>query len=96
MVSFCFICRLGSKSLLASLGSFPTTLNAAKYAQAAVPKVSFKKYEAPEEVHHDIRNASFNRPLSPHLTIYEYQLTSMLSITHRATGKSEITNFINA
>ena len=27
-----------------------------------------------------------NRPLSPHLLIYRPQLTSVLSITHRATG----------
>ncbi len=27
-----------------------------------------------------------NRPLSPHLGIYRKQLTSVLSITHRATG----------
>jgi len=27
-----------------------------------------------------------NRPLSPHLTIYRPQITSVLSITHRATG----------
>ena len=27
-----------------------------------------------------------NRPLSPHLQIYRPQLTSLLSITHRATG----------
>lgn len=27
-----------------------------------------------------------NRPLSPHLTIYRPQLTSMLSILHRMTG----------
>jgi succinate dehydrogenase / fumarate reductase cytochrome b subunit len=27
-----------------------------------------------------------NRPLSPHLQIYRWQLTSVLSITHRATG----------
>ena len=26
------------------------------------------------------------RPLSPHLQIYQWQLTSVLSITHRATG----------
>lgn len=26
------------------------------------------------------------RPLSPHLQIYRWQLTSVLSITHRATG----------
>lgn len=27
-----------------------------------------------------------NRPLSPHLQVYKFQLTTMLSITHRATG----------
>lgn len=27
-----------------------------------------------------------NRPLSPHLTIYKPQITSVLSITHRMTG----------
>ncbi len=30
--------------------------------------------------------ASGRRPLSPHLQIYRPQLTSLLSITHRATG----------
>lgn len=29
---------------------------------------------------------SVKRPLSPHLQIYKYQLTTVLSITHRATG----------
>jgi len=29
---------------------------------------------------------SVNRPLSPHLQVYKPQLTSVLSITHRATG----------
>uniref|UniRef100_A0A182N2K2 Uncharacterized protein n=1 Tax=Anopheles dirus TaxID=7168 RepID=A0A182N2K2_9DIPT len=35
---------------------------------------------------HDDRNARLNRPQSPHLSIYAFQLTSMLSITHRFTG----------
>ena len=30
--------------------------------------------------------ANVNRPLSPHLQIYRPQMTSVLSITHRATG----------
>lgn len=30
--------------------------------------------------------AASNRPLSPHLQVYKPQLTSVLSITHRATG----------
>ena len=32
------------------------------------------------------KNRGTHRPMSPHLTIYKFQLTSMLSITHRATG----------
>lgn len=35
---------------------------------------------------HDEKNARLNRPLSPHLTIYKFQVTSVLSITHRMTG----------
>lgn len=30
--------------------------------------------------------ASHNRPLSPHLQVYKPQLTSVMSILHRATG----------
>ncbi len=33
-----------------------------------------------------VANRPVNRPLSPHLQIYRPQLTSMLSILHRATG----------
>ena len=32
------------------------------------------------------KNEKMGRPLSPHLTIYKFQLTSALSITHRMTG----------
>ncbi|XP_011305336.1 succinate dehydrogenase cytochrome b560 subunit, mitochondrial [Fopius arisanus] len=32
------------------------------------------------------KNKRLKRPMSPHLTIYKPQLTSMLSITHRGTG----------
>lgn len=32
------------------------------------------------------KQKALNRPLSPHLTIYKPQMTSMLSITHRITG----------
>lgn len=35
---------------------------------------------------HDEKNYRLSRPMSPHLTIYKLQLTTMLSITHRATG----------
>ena len=33
-----------------------------------------------------VANRPVNRPLSPHLQIYKWQLTSVLSILHRATG----------
>lgn len=84
-----FFFRLGSKSVLSTLSRFPTTLTTANYAQAAagIPKITYKQFETPKEEHHDIRNARLNRPMSPHLTIYAPQLTSMLSITHRAAGK---------
>ncbi|VDI80030.1 succinate dehydrogenase (ubiquinone) cytochrome b560 subunit [Mytilus galloprovincialis] len=32
------------------------------------------------------KNRKLNRPLSPHLSIYKPQLTSMLSLCHRVTG----------
>ena len=32
------------------------------------------------------KNKRLQRPISPHLTIYKPQMTSMLSITHRGTG----------
>merc|ERR1739844_837551 len=35
------------------------------------------------------KNKRLKRPLSPHLTIYKPQLTSMLSITHRGTGVAQ-------
>jgi succinate dehydrogenase (ubiquinone) cytochrome b560 subunit len=34
----------------------------------------------------EVKNARLGRPQSPHLTIYKLQLTSLLSLTHRATG----------
>ena len=33
-----------------------------------------------------VANRPASRPLSPHLQIYKWQLTSVLSILHRATG----------
>nr|ACO14651.1 Succinate dehydrogenase cytochrome b560 subunit, mitochondrial precursor [Caligus clemensi] len=40
---------------------------------------------APKESFWD-KNKRLNRPMSPHLTIYKPQLTSMLSISHRISG----------
>merc|ERR1712241_458861 len=35
------------------------------------------------------KNKRLERPMSPHLTIYKPQITSMLSITHRGTGLAQ-------
>ncbi|CAH0553348.1 unnamed protein product [Brassicogethes aeneus] len=45
-----------------------------------------KPAQPPVKEGHDERNMRLKRPQSPHLTIYAPQLTSMLSISHRATG----------
>ncbi|XP_046988659.1 succinate dehydrogenase cytochrome b560 subunit, mitochondrial-like [Schistocerca americana] len=44
------------------------------------------QYEPPPSESHDERNARLGRPQSPHLTIIKYQLTTVLSISHRMTG----------
>ena len=36
-----------------------------------------------------VKNDRLKRPISPHLTIYKPQMTSMLSITHRGTGLAQ-------
>lgn len=53
-----------------------------------VRPVTLKACPAPKEemLGHDERNMRLGRPQSPHLTIYKPQVTSMLSISHRATG----------
>ncbi|XP_036150256.1 succinate dehydrogenase cytochrome b560 subunit, mitochondrial-like [Monomorium pharaonis] len=35
---------------------------------------------------HDEKNKRLKRPMSPHMTIYQVQLTWMLSLSHRTTG----------
>ncbi|XP_011699743.1 PREDICTED: succinate dehydrogenase cytochrome b560 subunit, mitochondrial-like [Wasmannia auropunctata] len=45
------------------------------------PLLSNAAYES-----HDEKNMRLKRPMSPHLTIYQVQLTTVLSITHRTTG----------
>ncbi|KAL5233852.1 hypothetical protein ACI65C_001262 [Semiaphis heraclei] len=45
-----------------------------------------QEVEAKSEETHDDKNFRLNRPMSPHLSIYKPQLTTILSITHRGTG----------
>lgn len=53
-----------------------------------VRAVSLKIVSPPEldKLPYDEKNALLKREMSPHLTIYRPQLTSMLSISHRFTG----------
>ncbi|CAH4037963.1 succinate dehydrogenase cytochrome b560 subunit, mitochondrial-like [Pieris brassicae] len=86
-MNFYCCARLSNKSLLGSLAKLRPALRTAQYAQSAtVPKISFKPYEPPKDEHFDLKNERLNRPMSPHLTIYKPQLTSLLSVTHRAAG----------
>jgi len=39
------------------------------------------------------RNQKLGRPVSPHLTVYKWQLTMLMSITHRMTGVFNATLF---
>ncbi|XP_033220363.1 succinate dehydrogenase cytochrome b560 subunit, mitochondrial-like [Belonocnema kinseyi] len=48
---------------------------------SSVVRVTAKAIES-----HDEKNMRLNRPMSPHLTIYQLQLTSALSLSHRTTG----------
>lgn len=41
-----------------------------------------------DKLSYDEKNTLLKREQSPHLTIYKPQLTSMLSISHRITGKN--------
>ncbi|VVC95970.1 succinate dehydrogenase cytochrome b560 subunit, mitochondrial-like [Leptidea sinapis] len=78
--------RLINNSLLSKLSKSRLTIGKAYAQSAAVPKIIIKKYELPESENFDARNARLQRPLSPHLSIYKKQLTSILSITHRISG----------
>lgn len=69
-------------------------LSRASFAKAMAPQLMSARcvtmraapVAAIKDESHDEKNARLNRPLSPHLTIYKFQITSVLSITHRFTG----------
>lgn len=70
-----------------AFGRFPQqlsfTTSASRYAGITM------KITQPSELDklsYEEKNAKLQRELSPHLTIYKPQLTSMISITHRGTG----------
>lgn len=63
-------------------------LNVLKNPLYSARSVGIKVIKAPgpDTLSYDEKNEKLKRELSPHLTIYKFQLTSMLSITHRFTG----------
>ncbi|ODN02926.1 hypothetical protein Ocin01_03744 [Orchesella cincta] len=71
--------RLGKGLSLQQLRVTPTkwlaTTSCVKAAQPLDPEEGFWD-----------KNKRLNRPMSPHLTIYKLQITSVLSVTHRGTG----------
>merc|ERR1711893_277306 len=61
------------------------------HSTAALPNmksVSPQEHQMLKEQFWD-KNKRLARPMSPHLTIYKPQMTSMLSITHRGTGLAQ-------
>merc|ERR1719481_2203923 len=67
---------------------------AVRQQEMAVRGMSAMKTMTPDE--HKIakedfwnKNDRLKRPMSPHLTIYKMQMTSILSITHRMTGLAQ-------
>ncbi|KAG5669616.1 hypothetical protein PVAND_017501 [Polypedilum vanderplanki] len=60
----------------------PSQLNSSRYVSLKV----VKNIPPPQNERYDERGARFKRPISPHLSIYQPQITSVLSISHRMTG----------
>eukprot|EP00127_Corallochytrium_limacisporum_P000860 Clim_evm3s28 gene=Clim_evmTU3s28 len=71
-----------------------TRLQTSGLARAGTQRTAMQFFRAAAtQSQHDIYNKPFfekneklGRPMSPHLTIYSPQVTSMLSITHRLSG----------
>jgi len=73
-----------ARSLVRSQTLRPTCMLQASQARQAKLKVVVAG-EGKDESYAE-RNERLKRPISPHLSIYKPQLTSMLSIMHRGTG----------
>ncbi|KFM78486.1 Succinate dehydrogenase cytochrome b560 subunit, mitochondrial, partial [Stegodyphus mimosarum] len=69
-----YLGRQNIKQILSSMSAFNSTLPFNTSAVIQTGETFFEK------------NERLKRPLSPHLSIYKLQLTSILSVTHRFTG----------
>lgn len=74
------LCQQGSLGSRCAFQKLLAPSWSTSFAAKALPATT-KACESYEE-----KNARLKRPLSPHLTIYQIQLTSLLSVTHRGTG----------
>ena len=79
MRNFILISRKNEKSFQYFLRVLPSS------TMSSIKAISPQEHEISREEYWE-KNKRLNRPLSPHLTIYKPQMTSMLSITHRGTG----------
>lgn len=79
MYSCSVVSRCGPRGLLAPLQ--------ASRAMATMKPITQDEHLTGKEFWS--KNKKLGRPMSPHLTIYKPQLTSMLSITHRGTGLAQ-------
>lgn len=68
---------LGAQYPLLKAHGLPALASSSATVQESLPRTGES---------HDEKNARLNRPMSPHLTIYKFQMTTVLSITHRITG----------
>lgn len=52
-----------------------------------------KQAGSPSTEDHDARNTKLGRPLSPHLTVYKFELPAIMSISHRISGTVSFTTY---
>ncbi|GBP87105.1 Succinate dehydrogenase cytochrome b560 subunit, mitochondrial, partial [Eumeta japonica] len=82
-----YLCRLGSTTtrsrICTKLENKPFKIQCIELCSK--PKMNIVQF-TPTSESFQIKNERRNRPMSPHLTIYAVQITSVCSITHRLTG----------
>ncbi|XP_063698121.1 succinate dehydrogenase cytochrome b560 subunit, mitochondrial-like [Culicoides brevitarsis] len=78
--NFCGSNMLSRAHLAKTIGSTQWAVRTVTIRPTAAPVESKKPFN------HDERNDKLGRPMSPYLGIYKWQVTSMLSISHRFTG----------
>ncbi|XP_017772325.1 PREDICTED: succinate dehydrogenase cytochrome b560 subunit, mitochondrial-like [Nicrophorus vespilloides] len=76
------ICRLAGRQLCSRLAN--SERNSLLFVRPVT--IQAQPYKEPPKQGHDEKNMQLGRPCSPHLTVYQVQLTSTLSISHRITG----------